>query len=70
MERDPRHRYPTAFEMAWELEHPELVGVEEEGHRPQRLAGSSPGLRKVLVFAALALVPLALFILMLVLARR
>ncbi len=23
--RDPRHRYATAQEMAWELEHPELV---------------------------------------------
>ncbi|MGB6728545.1 MAG: serine/threonine-protein kinase, partial [Terracidiphilus sp.] len=29
LERDPRHRYATAAEMAWELEHPELVGVDE-----------------------------------------
>lgn len=70
LERDPRHRYATAMEMAWELEHPELVGVEEEGRRPPRLSGGAPGLRKLLLYAALALVPLALFGLMLILARR
>ena len=70
LERDPRHRYATAIEMAWELEHPELVGVEEEGRRAPRVTGSAPGLRKQLLYAALALVPLALFGLMLILARR
>src|SRR5580658_9305012 len=34
LERDPRRRYQTAGEMAWELEHPELVGVEDGERRP------------------------------------
>src|ERR1039458_4590209 len=33
LERDPRHRYATANEMAWELEPQELVGVEEGERR-------------------------------------
>jgi len=69
LEREPRHRYQTASEMSWELEHPELVGVDESARRP---AGGLrlPGGRKLLLYAALALAPIALFVLMLVLARR
>ena len=69
LEREPRHRYQTASEMAWELEHPELVGVDEGARRP---AGGLrlPGGRKLLLYAGLALAPIALFVLMLVLARR
>lgn len=69
LERDPRHRYATALEMAWELEHQELVGVEEGARRPslhQRL----PAGRKMLVYVGLALVPLLLFALMVILAHR
>jgi len=69
LEREPRHRYQTASEMAWELEHPELVGVDEGARRP---AGGLrlPAGRKLLLYAGLALAPIALFVLMLVLARR
>ena len=34
LERDPRHRYSTAHEMAWDLEHQDQVGVEDNAHRP------------------------------------
>jgi serine/threonine-protein kinase len=69
LEREPRHRYQTASEMAWELEHPELVGVDEGARRP---AGGLrlPGGRNPLLYAGLVLAPIALFVLMLVLARR
>ena len=70
LERDPRHRYATAAEMAWELEHQELVGVEEGDRRPTLRGRLLPGGQKLLLYAALALVPLALFGLMLLLARR
>jgi serine/threonine-protein kinase len=70
LERDPRHRYATAIEMAWELEHQELVGVEEGDRRPTLRGRLLPGGQKRLLYAALALVPLALFGLMLLLARR
>jgi eukaryotic-like serine/threonine-protein kinase len=36
LERDPRHRYATASEMAWELEHQEQVGVEIQIRLGQR----------------------------------
>jgi serine/threonine-protein kinase len=68
LERDPRHRYATAAEMAWELEHPELVGVDEG--RRVALKGRPLNVRKLLLYAALALVPVALFVVMLLLAKR
>ena len=69
LQRDPRHRYATAAEMAWELEHPELVGVDE-GHRRSPAHGRPPNMRRLMLYAALALVPVALFVVMLLLARR
>jgi serine/threonine-protein kinase len=68
--RDPRRRYATAADMAWELEHQELVGVESGLHRPVRLGRLAMDGRKMALYAALALVPVALFVLMLLLARR
>jgi serine/threonine-protein kinase len=69
LERDPRHRYATASEMAWEIEHQDQVGVDEGARRPALRGRLFPGGRKMLLYAALALAPLALFALMLLLAR-
>jgi serine/threonine-protein kinase len=69
LERDPRHRYATANEMAWELEHQELVGVEEGDRRPISRGLHLPDRRRMLLYAGLALVPAVLFALMMVLAR-
>ncbi len=71
LEREPRHRYATAGEMAWELEHQEQVGVEDRGIRPvgrgvRRVAVN----KRVVLYAGLALLPVLLFGLMLLLARR
>jgi len=68
--RDPRRRYATAAEMAWELEHQELVGVESGSHRPVMLGRFAINRRKLVLYAALAVVPLALFVVMLLLARQ
>jgi serine/threonine-protein kinase len=70
LERDPRHRYSTANEMAWDLEHQEQVGVEEGARRPALRGFRLPGARRMLLYASLALVPVALFGLMLLLAGR
>ena len=70
LEREPRHRYATAGEMAWDLEHPDQVGVEEDERRLSLGGLRLPGARKLLLFAGLALVPIVLFGLMLLLARR
>ena len=68
--RDPRHRYATASEMAWELEHQDQVGVEDGVRRPALGGLRLPGARKMLLYAGLALVPVVLFVLMLMLAGR
>jgi serine/threonine-protein kinase len=70
LEREPRHRYATASEMAWELEHPEQVGVEERERRVSLGGLRLPEARKLMLYAALALAPILLFGLMLLLARR
>jgi serine/threonine protein kinase len=70
LERDPRHRYSTANEMAWDLEHQEQVGVDEGARRPALRLKGFPGGRKMLLYAGLALLPVVLFGLMLLLARR
>ena len=68
--RDPRHRYSTASDMAWELEHQELVDAEDGGHRPVGLRRFAMDRRKMAFYAAMALVPVVLFVVMLLLARR
>jgi serine/threonine-protein kinase len=70
LERDPRHRYATASEMAWELTHQDQVGVEDGNRRPALRGRLFLNGRKLLLYAALLFVPLALFALMLLLARR
>jgi eukaryotic-like serine/threonine-protein kinase len=70
LERDPRHRYATAAEMARDLEHQEQVGVDEGARRPMLRRRFLPGGRKLLLYAGIALVPVALFVIMLLMARR
>jgi len=69
MEREPRNRYQTASEMALELENQDRVGVEEE-RRPILSGIRMPASRRMALYAALALVPIAIFALMVLLARR
>ncbi len=73
LEKDPRHRYASAHEMEWDLEHKEQVGIEDRGYRPPRRGPASLLDRinkRTLLYAGLALVPVLLFGLMLMLARR
>ena len=71
LEREPRHRYATASEMMWDLEHQEQVGVEPRGERAAGVGTRrSPFSRKVFLYAAMILVPVLLFAFMLLMARR
>ena len=70
LDRDPRHRYATAHEMAWDLEHQEQVGVEPRGIRPVGRGGKVAFNKKAILYAGLALVPLLLFGLMLLMAKK
>jgi serine/threonine-protein kinase len=67
---DPRRRYATAAEMAWDLEHQEQVGVDDGARHPVRLGLRLPGGRKMLLYAGLALVPILIFVLMVMLAGK
>ena len=70
LERDPRRRYQTAADMAWELEHQEQVGVDDGARRPVLGGIKLPATRRLLLYAGLALVPVAIFVVMMMLARR
>jgi eukaryotic-like serine/threonine-protein kinase len=70
LEREPRHRYATASEMTWDLENEEQVGVEDRGGRQTGGFGRRRVNRQVLLYAGMALVPVVLFGLMLLLAKR
>ncbi len=70
LERDPKNRYKTAHEFAWDLEHQDQVGVAE---RPElrdwrRRRSSVP--RRILFYLMLALIPVVIFSLLLLVARR
>lgn len=68
--REPRNRYQTASEMAWELEHPEMVGVEDTA-RPTVVGGLKlPAARKLAIYAGLVLAPILIFVLMVLLAKK
>lgn len=68
-EREPGHRYATAHEFARDLEHLDHVGV---AHRPELADGKRAGKSssRALLYAAIALIPVLLFLLMLLLGRH
>jgi len=69
LEREPRHRYATASEMMWDIEHQEQVGIEPRGEKPVNVAGRKVN-KKMLLYAAMALVPVILFALMLLISKK
>jgi eukaryotic-like serine/threonine-protein kinase len=71
LEREPRHRYATTSELMWDLEHQEQVGVEPRSVRPEGHVNKRTQSRtKLLLYSVLVAVPVLLFAMMLLLARR
>jgi serine/threonine-protein kinase len=70
MERDPRNRYASAKEFAWDLEHQDQVGVAERTELHDWKTRKSPLLRRVLFYIAMALIPVLIFGLLIWVARR
>jgi len=70
MERDPANRYPRAREFAHDLQHLDSVGVENrpELHEWKKRKSYLP--RRIAYYAALALIPVAILLFMVLLSRH
>jgi eukaryotic-like serine/threonine-protein kinase len=70
IEREPKNRYGSIRELAWDLQHPETVGVADRRELHDWKTQRSASSRRVWLYVALALLPLGIFALMFLLARR
>lgn len=70
LERDPRNRYATAREFAWDLEHQDQVGVAARPELQDWKQRKSHWPKRILNYALLALVPIVIFSLLLWVAHR
>jgi serine/threonine-protein kinase len=70
IERDPKNRYTTAREFANDLEHLDQVGVSDRLEIRDWKKRRSPWLRRILFYVILALIPVAIFSLLLYVARH
>ncbi|HUB28874.1 MAG TPA: serine/threonine-protein kinase [Terracidiphilus sp.] len=70
LERDPRNRYARARDFAQDLQHLDQVGVEDrpEIHNWKKRKAHLP--RAVLYYTAIALIPVAILLLMVLIARH
>ncbi len=69
LERDPHNRYPAAHDFAWDLQHLDQVGVEDRAELRDWHKRKSQAPRRFLYYACLALIPVAVLLLMIFLAR-
>ena len=70
LERDPKNRYATAREFAWDLEHQDQVGVAERPELNDWKTRKSGLPKRLLNYALLALIPVVIFTLLLWVARK
>jgi serine/threonine-protein kinase len=70
LEREPKNRYATAREFAHDLTHLDEVGVEDRVELRDWQKRKSQLSRKILYYAALALVPVVIFLLMYLVAHH
>ena len=70
IERDPKNRYAHAHEFARDLQHLDQVGVEDRPELHEWKNRKSHGLRKILYFSGLALIPVAILLIMMLIAHH
>jgi serine/threonine protein kinase len=70
LEREPKNRYASAREMAHDLEHQGEVGVAERVDESKWQRRQSPERRQWLLYAGLAMIPITVFVLMFLLAKK
>jgi len=70
LEREPQNRYSTANEFAWDLEHLEEVSPADRNELRDWKKRRKPWLRQALYYLAMVLIPVVIFGLLLLMARR
>jgi serine/threonine-protein kinase len=70
LERDPKNRYATAREFAFDLEHQDQVGVQDRIELKDWRKRRTPWLRRILFYVMLAMIPIVIFALLLYVARH
>jgi len=70
LERDPKNRYARALDFAHDLQHLDQVGVEDRPEIQNWRKRKAQLPRKVLYYSAIALIPVAILLLMMLLARH
>ncbi|MGA7077143.1 MAG: serine/threonine-protein kinase [Terriglobales bacterium] len=70
LERDPKNRYASARDFAGDLEHPEMVGVADRPEFRNWKDRRTPWVKKAVLYALLALIPIVIFGLLLYVARH
>jgi len=70
LERDPKNRYATAADFAHDLKNQETVGVAPRVAEAAWEKRQSPALRRALTYAALALLPVIVFLLLFLVAHH
>ena len=70
LERDPKNRYSSAHEFAWDLRHQDQVGVADREELKNWKHQRSPWYRKLLFYLMLAAIPIIVFGLLLYVSRH
>jgi serine/threonine-protein kinase len=70
MEREPADRYSTAGEFAWDMEHLDQVEAADRLELRNWKSRRTPWLRRILFYAAMALIPVVIFGLLVLVARH
>jgi eukaryotic-like serine/threonine-protein kinase len=70
LEREPKNRYASAREMAFDLTHQDEVGIAARPDAERWEKRQSPERHRLLMYGALVLIPLLLFAVLLLVARK
>jgi serine/threonine-protein kinase len=70
LERDPRNRYSTANEFAWDLENLDQVGVADRPELKDWKRRKQSWVKKALFYVGMALIPVLIFGLLLLVAKK
>lgn len=70
LERDPKNRYSSGRELAWDLEHQDQVGIADRPELRDWKKRRKPWARRILFYIILALIPVVIFGLLLWVARH